>query len=162
MSVKSLEMAKNIRKISVAMVYKAHASHIGGALSMADILAVLYSDVLNYDVNNPDWEKRDRCLLSKGHACVSFYAALALAGFYPISELNSYAQDGSSFLCHTTHHVSGIEISAGSLGHGFSIACGIALGAKIKKENFNTYVILGDGEMDEGSNWEAFLFWSAS
>ena len=158
MSVKSLEMAKNIRKISVAMVYKAHASHIGGALSMADILAVLYSDVLNYDVNNPDWEKRDRCLLSKGHACVSFYAALALAGFYSISELNSYAQDGSSFLCHTTHHVSGIEISAGSLGHGFSIACGIALGAKIKKENFNTYVILGDGEMDEGSNWEAFLF----
>lgn len=97
MSVKSLEMAKNIRKISVAMVYKAHASHIGGALSMADILAVLYSDVLNYDVNNPDWEKRDRCLLSKGHACVSFYAALALAGFYPISELNSYAQDGSFF-----------------------------------------------------------------
>ena len=89
---------------------------------------------------------------------MSFYATLALAGFYPISELDSYAQDGSSFLCHTTHHVSGIEISAGSLGHGFPIACGIALGAKIKKESFNTYVILGDGEMDEGSNWEALLF----
>lgn len=97
MSTKSLEMAKKIRKTSVTMVYKAHASHIGGALSMADILAVLYSDVLAYDVNNPNWEERDRCLLSKGHACVSFYATLALAGFYPISELDSYAQDGSSY-----------------------------------------------------------------
>lgn len=158
MSTKSLEMAKKIRKTSVAMVYKAHSSHIGGALSMADILAVLYSDVLNYDANNPAWEKRDRCLLSKGHACVSFYAVLAHTGFFPVSELDSYSQDGSAFLCHTTHHVPGIEISAGSLGHVFSIACGIALGAKIKKEKFKTYVILGDGEMDEGSNWEALLF----
>lgn len=158
MSIKSLEMAKKIRKTSVTMVYKAHASHIGGALSMADILAVLYSDILIYDKSNPKWEKRDRCLLSKGHACASFYAVLAHAGFFPIDELDSYAQKGSSFLCHTTHHVPGVEISAGSLGHGFPIACGIALSAKIKKENFNTYVILGDGEMDEGSNWEALLF----
>ena len=157
MSIKSLEMAKKIRKTSVTMVYKAHASHIGGALSMADILAVLYSDILIYDKSNPKWEKRDRCLLSKGHACASFYAVLAHAGFFPIDELDSYAQNGSSFLCHTTHHVPGVEISAGSLGHGFPIACGIALSAKIKKENFNTYVILGDGEMDEGSNWEALL-----
>lgn len=158
MSIKSLEMAKKIRKTSVSMVYKAHASHIGGALSMADILAVLYSDVLHFNSKDPNWAQRDRCLLSKGHACVSFYAALAYAGFYPISELDSYAQDGSSFLCHTTHHVPGIEISAGSLGHGFPIACGIALGSKIKKEHFNIYIILGDGEMDEGSNWESFLF----
>ena len=158
MSIKSLEMDKKIRKTSVTMVYKAHASHIGGALSMADILAVLYSDILIYDKSNPKWEKRDRCLLSKGHACASFYAVLAHAGFFPIDELDSYAQNGSSFLCHTTHHVPGVEISAGSLGHGFPIACGIALSAKIKKENFNTYVILGDGEMDEGSNWEALLF----
>lgn len=158
MSIKSLEMAKKIRKTSLAMVYKAHASHIGGALSMADILAVLYSEVLKYNPNAPDWHERDRCLLSKGHACVSFYAVLAHAGFYPLSALDTYAQNGSSFLSHTSHHISGVEISAGSLGHAFSIACGIALAAKIKKEKFNTYVILGDGEMDEGSNWEAFLF----
>lgn len=158
MSIKSLEMAKKIRKTSVTMVYKARASHIGGALSMADILAVLYSDILKYRSNDPNWNERDRCMLSKGHACVSFYAVLAHAGFYSLSTLDSYAQNGSSFLCHTTHHIPGIEISAGSLGHGLPIACGIALAAKIKKQSFDTYVILGDGEMDEGSNWEALLF----
>lgn len=158
MSNKSIELAKKIRETSVSMVHKAHASHIGGALSMADILAVLYSDVLNRKPENPEWEQRDRCLLSKGHACVSFYAVLAHTGYYPLAALDTYAQNGSSFLCHTTHHVPGIEISAGSLGHGLPIACGIALGARIKGEKFKTYVILGDGEMDEGSNWEAFLF----
>ncbi|MDE5608860.1 MAG: transketolase [Bacteroidales bacterium] len=158
MSKESIELAKKIRKTSVEMVYKAHASHIGGALSMADILAVLYSDVLNQKPEKPDWGKRDRCLLSKGHACVSFYAVLAHKGYYSVEALDTYAQNGSAFLCHTTHHVPGIEISAGSLGHGLPIACGIALGAKIKGEEFKTYVILGDGEMDEGSNWEAFLF----
>lgn len=154
----SIEFAKRIRALSVEMVYKAHASHIGGALSMADILAVLYTNVLKFDSQNPKMANRDRCLLSKGHACVSFYSALCLAGFYSKEELMTYGTNGSLFLCHTTHHVPGIEISAGSLGHGLPIACGIALGAKRKKEDFNTYVILGDGEMDEGSNWESFLF----
>lgn len=154
----SIEFAKKIRALSVGMVYKAHASHIGGALSMADILAVLYHDILKYDPKNPKMADRDRCLLSKGHACVSFYSALCIAGFYSEEELMTYGSNGSLFLCHTTHHVPGIEISAGSLGHGLPIACGIAMGAKRQKKNFKTYVIVGDGEMDEGSNWEALLF----
>lgn len=154
----SIELAKKIRISSIEMVHKARASHIGGALSMADILAVLYAKVLHYNVDDPNNDNRDRCLLSKGHACVSFYATLAHVGFYPISELDSYGQNGSPFLCHTSHHIKGVEISAGSLGHGASIACGIAYGAKIRKRAYRTYVILGDGEMDEGSNWEAFLF----
>lgn len=158
MSKESIELARKIRKTSLSMVYKAHSSHIGGALSMADILAVLYSGVLNQKPEDPGWAQRDRCLLSKGHACVAFYAVLAHKGYYPVEALDTYAQDGSSFLCHTTHHVPGVEISVGSLGHGLPVACGIALGAKRKGEEFKTYVILGDGEMDEGSNWEAFLF----
>jgi transketolase len=158
MSEKSLELAKKIRKSSVQMVYNAHASHIGGALSMADILAVLYGEVLNVRPSEPDWADRDRCLLSKGHACVSFYAALAHSGFYPLSNLESYGVNGSSYLSHTSHHIPGVEISAGSLGHGLPIACGLALGAKIKNKSNSVYVILGDGEMDEGSNWEAILF----
>lgn len=154
----SIELARKIRITSVEMVHRAHASHIGGALSMADILAVLYADVLNDDPKNPNYEDRDRCLLSKGHACVSFYAALAHSGYYPLEDLQSYGTNGSMFLCHTSHNIPGVEISAGSLGHGFPIACGIALGAKLQRKKFKTYVICGDGEMDEGSNWEAFLF----
>lgn len=154
----SIDLARKIRITSVEMVHRAHASHIGGALSMADILAVLYADVLNYDPKNPKSDDRDRCLLSKGHACVSFYAVLAHCGFYPLKDLETYGTNGSEFLCHTSHNIPGVEISAGSLGHGFPIACGIALGAKIQHKAFKTYVICGDGEMDEGSNWEAFLF----
>lgn len=154
----SIAFAKEIRKISVQMVHEANASHIGGAMSMADLIAVLYTDILNYDANRPDWEERDRFLLSKGHACVSLYAALALKGFFDPQLLKGYAQNGSIFQCHTSHKIPGIEISAGSLGHGLPFAAGIALAAKRKKQNYNTYVILGDGEMDEGSNWEALLF----
>ncbi len=158
MSNTSLELAKKIRRSSVTMVYKANASHIGGALSIADILAVLYSDVLRYSPKESNWENRDRCLLSKGHCCVSFYAVLAHVGYYPLEDLDRYAQNGSEFLSHTTHHVPGVEISAGSLGHGFPIASGIAYAAKVQKKEFKVYVIVGDGEMDEGSNWEALLF----
>lgn len=154
----STDFAKKIRETAISMVYQAHASHIGGALSMADILAVLYSGVLNIDPSNPDNPQRDRCLLSKGHACVSFYAALAHAGFFPMKELDSYGKNGSNLLSHTTHHIPGVEISAGSLGHGLPIGAGIALAAKRQNKDFKTYVIVGDGEMDEGSNWEALLF----
>lgn len=154
----SIEFAKKIRALSVKMVYQAHASHIGGALSMTDILAVLYTDILHYDPTRPEWEERDRLLLSKGHACVSLYAALALKGYFPLEDLDTYAQNGSKLLCHTSHHVAGVEISAGSLGHGLPYAAGLALAAKKRGKDWNTYVILGDGEMDEGSNWEALLF----
>jgi transketolase len=154
----SIILAKEIRKHSLQMVYQSSSSHIGGALSIADILAVLYTDVLSYKSSDPQWEERDRFILSKGHTCVALYSALALCGFFPIEELDEYGKDGSRLLSHTSHHIPGIEISAGSLGHGLPIGCGIALAAKRKKENFHTFVLSGDGEMDEGSMWEAILF----
>ncbi len=154
----TIEFARNIRKLSLDMVYKGKASHIGGALSMADILAVLYNDVMKYDPKHPEWPQRDRLLLSKGHACVSLYAALALKGFFPLSDIETYAQTGSRLLCHASHYVKGVEISAGSLGHIPAVACGLALSAKLKKETWNTFFIVGDGEMDEGSVWESILF----
>lgn len=154
----SILLAKEIRKKALRMVYQAKASHIGGALSMVDILSVLYSSVLKYDSSDPHWSERDRFILSKGHSCVSFYSTLALCGFFPLEELGEYGNNGSRILSHTTHYVPGIELSAGSLGHGFPVACGVALAAKRKKESYRTFVLVGDGEMDEGSNWEALLF----
>lgn len=154
----SIEFAREVRKLSVEMVYRARASHIGGAMSMADILSVLYIDVMKFDAQNPEWEGRDRFILSKGHACVSYYATLALAGFYPVKALETYAKKGSPFLCHISHQVPGVEFSAGSLGHGLPIATGIALAGQRKNKHYKTYVLLGDGEMDEGSNWESLLF----
>lgn len=154
----SIEFAKQLRELSVGMVYRAHASHIGGAMSMADVIAVLYNDILKYDATRPDLPERDRFLLSKGHACVSLYAALALKGFFPKEQLQTYGQNGSTLLCHISHHVPGVEMSAGSLGHGLPVAAGIALAAQRKHQPYRTYVVLGDGEMDEGSNWEALMF----
>jgi transketolase len=156
--INSKELAREIRRLSLTMVFKAKASHIGGALSMADILAVLYNDILNVYPENPHNPSRDRFLLSKGHACTGLYAVLALKGFFPIEDLNSYAQDGSIFLSHSSHYVPGIEISAGSLGHALSVSCGLALAAKRNKATWKTYCLLSDGELDEGSNWEAILF----
>jgi transketolase len=154
----AITFAREIRKLSLQMVYNAKASHIGGALSMTDILAVLYNGVLSIDASDPLDPLRDRFLLSKGHACTSLYATLALKGFFPLSDLNSYAHDGSKFLSHTSHNIPGIEISAGSLGHALSVSCGLALAAKRKHELWKTYCIVSDGELDEGSNWEAILF----
>ena len=125
---------------------------------MTDILSVLYTDVMKYNAQKPEWDGRDRFVLSKGHACVSYYATLALAGFYPIDDLETYAKKGSPFLCHISHYVPGVEFSAGSLGHGLPIAAGLALAGQRQKKEYKTYVLLGDGEMDEGSNWEAIMF----
>jgi transketolase len=142
------------------MVHRAKASHIGGALSMADILAALYGPEgrLRVDPRRTDWEERDRFILSKGHACTGLYAALALAGFIPLSLLESYACDGSPLMSHASHKVPGIELSTGSLGHGLPVGCGLAYGARLSGAEWRTVVLLSDGEMDEGSNWEAFLF----
>ena len=154
----SIQLAKKIRATAIKMVYEAKASHIGGALSMTDILAVLYNDILNINPEDPQNTDRDRFILSKGHACTGLYAVLGIKGFFSIESLDSYGKDGTIFLSHTTHHVPGIEISAGSLGHGLPIACGLALAAKRQKKVWKTYCLVGDGEMDEGSNWEAILF----
>jgi transketolase len=125
---------------------------------MADILAVLYSDVLNFDASDPKNPERDRFLLSKGHACTSLYAILALKGFFPLDELSEYAKDQSRLISHSSHLVPGIEISAGSLGHALGVSCGLAIAAKRKKAVWKTYCLVSDGELDEGSNWESILF----
>jgi transketolase len=140
------------------MVVKSKASHIGSALSIADILAVLYFDLMRIYPESPNNENRDILILSKGHACVSVYATLGLKGFFDLIELDTYGQNGSKFMNHISHKVPGVEFSTGSLGHGLPYATGIALGKKMKKVENQVIVILGDGELDEGSNWEALLF----
>jgi transketolase len=153
-----VEFSKSIRMKTLEMVYNAKASHIGGAFSMADILAVLYGGVLNVDPANPGWNERDRFLLSKGHACTSLYSTLALKGFFSTDLLSTYTKNDSILLAHTSHKIPGIEFSAGSLGHALSVACGIAFAAKKQKSKWQVYALLSDGELDEGSNWEAILF----
>ena len=155
----SKELAYRIRIHAINMVHNAHASHIGGILSCADIVAVLYSDIANFDVNNCKNPLRDRIILSKGHNGVAIYAALVEIGFFPVEDLKSYGMNGSKFSCHVSHkNVPGVEISTGSLGHGIGVACGMALNGKLKKLPYKVYVILGDGECNEGSVWEAAMF----
>lgn len=152
---KTQELARQIRLHAVGMVARAQASHLGGALSMADLLAVLYADVLKTRTAEPAWAERDRFILSKGHCCAALYATLALRGFLPVKELESYGCDGSRLLAHVSHKVPGVEFSTGSLGHGLPYGCGRALAAKRKQRSWRVFVMLSDGELDEGSNWEA-------
>ena len=154
----SLDLAKEIRKKSLQMVVSSKASHIGSALSIADILSVLYFDIINinkYKLNDPE---RDIFILSKGHACVSVYAVLGLLDFFPITDLDSYGKNDSNFMNHISHKVPGVEFSTGSLGHGLPFATGKAIASKILNKKNKIFVIVGDGELDEGSNWEALLF----
>jgi transketolase len=126
---------------------------------MADLLAVLYGKVLRVDPARPNWAERDRFILSKGHGAAILYAALAERGFFPKEWLDTYYQDGSVLVGHVTSHgVPGIEISAGSLGHGLPIGCGMALAGRRENKSYRVFVMLSDGELDEGSNWEAILF----
>lgn len=156
---KSLEdFAKEIRCMSLQMVHDAKASHLAGALSIADILAVLYGKIMNYDINDCKWEGRDKLVYSKGHDCSSLYACLALAGFFPVSKLQEYGQQGTKFISHVSAEIPGIELSTGSLGHGLPVACGLAYAAKLKGNANRVFCIVGDGEMEEGSNWEALNF----
>lgn len=152
------ELAYRIRKHCVVMTGKANASHIGSSLSMADMLAVLYAHVLRYDPQNPHWEDRDRFILSKGHGCAALYAVLAECGYFPVSELDTFYQNGSPFAGHTMHNIPGVELSAGSLGHGLPVATGMALAAKRDGKSHRIFCMLSDGECDEGSVWEPALF----
>ena len=152
------ELANNIRISALKMVHKAKASHIGSALSIADILAVLYGEIMHFDINDQYCESRDRFILSKGHACVAVYAVLAEVGFITKDDLNTYGEDFSWLMNHISHKVNGVEFSTGSLGHGLSFGVGKLLAANILKETWRSFVLLGDGEMDEGSNWEALMF----
>jgi transketolase len=147
-----------LRAHAVKMVHRARASHLGSCLSMADILACLYWRVLRVDPANPDWPGRDRLILSKGHAAAILYATLAERGYFPVAELETYCEMGSRLTGHVTSGVPGVELSSGSLGHGLPVGCGMALAAKREGLPFRTFVLLSDGELDEGSNWESFLF----
>lgn len=125
---------------------------------MADILAVLYMHVLHLDPTQPEWPDRDRLILSKGHAAAGLYAALALRKFFPMDWLKRFSQNGSLLTGHVSHHVPGVELSTGSLGHGLPVACGMAMADKREKKLRRVFIILSDGECDEGSTWEAALF----
>ena len=151
-------LAKKVRISALRMVHQAKASHIGSALSIADILAVLYGNVMNFDSSNQNLNTRDRFILSKGHACVAVYAILAEMGFISTDDLETYGEDFSSLMNHISHKVNGVEFSTGSLGHGLSFGVGKALAAKNRNEKWRTFVVMSDGELDEGSNWEALMF----
>lgn len=151
-------LAKNIRHLALQMVTRSKASHIGSALSISDIIAVLYTDVLRIDPAKPTISDRDRFILSKGHACVAIYAALAERGFFPVSELETYGLDYSNLMNHISHKVPGVEFSTGALGHGLPFGVGKAFAAIHLHADWRVFVLLSDGEMDEGSNWEAFMF----
>jgi transketolase len=152
------QLAMSIRIEALKMVHRARASHIGSALSITDIIAVLYGSVLQHDPQNPASASRDRFILSKGHACVAVYAALAQCGYFPKEHLLQYAADHSPFMTHISHKVPGVEFSTGSLGHGLPFGVGKALAAKKTGQPWRTFVLLSDGEWGEGSNWEACLF----
>lgn len=152
------EKAKEIRKSIVSMICEAKSGHPGGSLSIADILSVLYFSEMNIDANEPKKEGRDRFVLSKGHAAPALYAALAEKGYFPKEELMTLRKFGSRLQGHPDmKKLTGIEISTGSLGQGLSVANGMALNAKIFKENYRVYAILGDGEVQEGQIWEAAM-----
>ena len=153
------DLAKNIRIDAINMVNKGGSSHVGSVLSIADILAVLYGSIMRYDTSNPTLKTRDRFILSKGHAGAGVYAVLAEVGFFDKSELLQHCQNGSKFSGHVSHKdIPGVELSTGALGHGLPVAVGIALNAKLDNLDYKTFVILGDGELNEGSNWESFMF----
>ena len=156
--ISSKDLAWLIRRHSVEMTHLSKGSHIASVLSVADIIAVLYAQIMHYRVNDPLWDNRDRMILSKGHAGAAIYAALAECGFFDVQELKSHYQDGSRLSGHVSHHVPGVDFSTGSLGHGLSVATGIAYAAAKSGKTFKTYAVLGDGECDEGSVWEAAMF----
>lgn len=152
------EIALNIRKNSLIMITKAGSGHPGGCLSCADILAAIYFHQLRYDPEKPDWEERDRFILSKGHAAPALYAALAMAGFFPTEELLKLRKIGSILQGHPDmRKTPGVDASTGTLGQGLSIGVGMALAFRLDNRPNRVYVLLGDGELDEGQVWEAAM-----
>lgn len=154
----SLEFSRNIRISALRMISHAKASHIGSAFSIADLVAVLYTGILNIDLENSAYPGRDRLILSKGHACSIVYAALNQIGWVSNELLEKFGDDLSPLMTHISHKVAGVEFSSGSLGHGLPFGTGKAMAAKMNGVLWRTFVILSDGEMDEGSNWEAIMF----
>jgi len=152
------EMAKKLRRHVITMIATASSGHPGGSLSAADIITALYFKVMHHNPQNPQWQDRDRFILSKGHAAPILYAALAESGYFPVEELLTLRKLGSRLQGHTDRNLTpGVEMSAGSLGMGLSFSIGVALAAKLNHRDYKTYALLSDGECDEGQTWEAAL-----
>ena len=153
------KLATDVRLGAVEAVYNGKSGHPGGALSAADIITCLYFSELNINPDDPRNENRDRFVLSKGHSCPALYTAMALRGYFDISEIKSFRHLGALAQGHPDMKtMKGIDMSAGSLGQGFSCACGMALAGKIDNKDYRTYVMIGDGESQEGQVWEAIMF----
>jgi transketolase len=153
------KMAKQLRRHVITMIATAGSGHPGGSLSAADIVTALYFKVMRHDPKNPQWPDRDRFVLSKGHAAPILYAALAECGYFPVEELSTLRKLGSRLQGHTDRTLTpGVEMSAGSLGQGLSYGIGMALAGRLDKRDYHVYVLLGDGECDEGQVWEAAMF----
>jgi transketolase len=145
-----------MRRRSFRMVYEAQMGHLGGDFSATDILATLYFGVLRHDPARPDWAERDRFVMSKGHASGALYTALSAAGYFPEDWLSTYMANGSKLNGHPNRsYLPGVETNTGPLGHGMPVAAGIAIAAQITGADYRTFVLTGDGELQEGSNWEA-------
>jgi transketolase len=154
----SIELAWQIRRLALDVTSRSGSSHIGAIYSIADIVAVLYSSVLKYAALEPTSPDRDYLVLSKGHAGLAVYCALALRGFFPVDDLSTYYSNGSRFSGHISHkEIPGVEFSTGSLGHGLAVAVGMSLSLLHDERPNRVFAILGDGECDEGSVWEAAL-----
>jgi transketolase len=153
------EAAEAVRRWIRRQILASGGGHAGGSLSAADILAALYfGDVLRHDPGTPEWAERDRFILSKGHGSLALYAALALAGYFPQNDLDGFASANSALMNHPDgHRIPGVEISTGSLGHGLPIAVGIAMAARMRREDHYTFCLIGDGESQEGVIWEAAM-----
>jgi len=154
------DFALNIRKniLEMALAAGASSSHFGGALSITEIISVLFADQMKIKKDNPKYEGRDRFILSKGHACLAYYAALSEVGYISKEELKTFEKDDSNLLGHPViNRDLGIDFSNGSLGMGLALGIGVALALKKRKKNINVYVVLGDGECNEGSVWEAAM-----
>lgn len=156
--IRSLQQkAVSIRKRTLQIIYEAKHGHTGGSLSCVDILVALYFDILRYDPANPTDPARDRFIMSKGHSVESYYCVLSEAGFFPGETLNSYGKFNSPLAGHPVTSVPGIELNSGSLGHGLSVGVGMALACRMDKKDYKVYVLMGDGEQDEGSVTEAAM-----
>jgi len=152
-------IARKLRRHVITMISRAGSGHPGGSLSAADIVTALYFRVMRHDPSNPRWPDRDRFILSKGHAAPVLYAALAECGYFPLEWLTTLRKSGACLQGHTDSRLTpGVDMSAGSLGQGLSVGIGMALAAKLDKNDYRVYVLLGDGECQEGQVWEAAMF----
>ena len=155
---KCRELARTIRVHCLHMTHRGKSGHLGSMLSMAELLAVLYERILKVDAKNPDWPDRDRFVLSKGHGGAAVYAVLAEKGFFPKEWMQGYYRDEGKLMGHISHYVPGVEFSTGSLGHGLPVAAGMALAAKVAGRRHRVICLVSDGDVDEGSTYEAMLF----